>query len=329
MTGSVRPWVAIVDEDPDNHAALAEWLRAAGYEPVAHPTAQAVAAVVVRWPSLPPLLQGTSSPPVVLLAPPDVALPSSAAAAIAEVVVAPDQQDVRSLLQWSKQLHSALRQLTAPPPIACQVPWSCRTGPVGRDAPSLVAVGVSTGGPIALRELFRALRGAELPPLALVQHIPKPFLAPLVERLAHEGERPVVVADHGQPLVPGTAYLAPGDRHLRVCHDAGRLETQLDDGPPRRGHRPAVEVLFESCAGLPRPGIAVLLTGMGQDGAAAMLALRTAGWRTIGQDEASCAIYGMPKAARQLGAVECELPLAEVGPWLVRACRRAGRPVGA
>lgn len=328
MTGTTRPAIGIVDADAESAAALEEWLRAAGYEPRAFAPGSEVAAVVVRWPGTPPGRAGDQSPPVVLLAPAHAVLPPPVLAAVDEVVVAPDHQDIRSLLQWSKQLHAALRQITAPPALSCAVPLAGGQVLGAAANASVIAVGVSTGGPIALRELFRALRGAVLPPLVLVQHMPPAFLPPLAERLMREGERPVQIAAAGETLRPGTAYLAPGDRHLGIEAAGGHLRALHDHGPPRRGHRPAVEVLFESCLRLPTPGIAVLLTGMGQDGAQAMLALRGAGWVTLGQDEATCAIYGMPKAARQLGAVVHELPLQDIGPWLVRATRSRRGTVG-
>jgi len=113
---------------------------------------------------------------------------------------------------------------------------------------------------------------------------------------------------------------------LRLSHEdispapPSLLRAVWNDEPPRRGHWPAADVLFESCLSLAGRGVGVIMTGMGQDGASGLLALRQAGWTTIGQDEASCAIYGMPRAAMQLGAVEHEHPLAQLGAALVAAC---------
>ena len=99
------------------------------------------------------------------------------------------------------------------------------------------------------------------------------------------------------------------------------MRAKLSDEAPLRGHRPAAEILFQSCAELPLRGVDVIMTGMGQDGAQALLALRQRGWATIGQSEATCAIYGMPRAAKVAGAVEREVALADIGPWLAMLCK--------
>jgi two-component system chemotaxis response regulator CheB len=102
---------------------------------------------------------------------------------------------------------------------------------------------------------------------------------------------------------------------------AGKLHATYSDDAARRGHRPAVDVLFEACSQVGVHGVAAVLTGMGQDGAQGLVRLRERGWATFGQDEASCAIYGMPRAAKALGGVERELPLAAIAPAVIDACR--------
>jgi two-component system chemotaxis response regulator CheB len=193
---------------------------------------------------------------------------------------------------------------------------------VGDGARASIRSGVSTGGPVALEQFLGALRGAVLPPIVVVQHIPAAFLPVLVARLGQVTGCPCEVAVDGAPLVPGVVTFAPADHHLRVVGTAGALRSVWSDEPPRRSHRPAVAVLFESCAELDLRGTAVVMTGMGRDGDEELLRLRQRGWATLGQDEATCAIYGMPRAAKALGAVERELPLAELGPWVVAL----GRP---
>jgi two-component system chemotaxis response regulator CheB len=184
----------------------------------------------------------------------------------------------------------------------------------------LVAVGVSTGGPVALRTFLQPFRGGSFPPVVVVQHIPPSFVLDLAQRLAMATGVVCRVAVPGEPLVAGTVWFAGGDRHLRVVECAGSLHADYGDEPPRRGHRPAAEVLFESCANLAGTGVGVLMTGMGRDGAEGMLALRRRGWATFGPDEASCAIYGMPRAAKELGAVGRELPLDQLGAAVLDAC---------
>lgn len=322
MTASGGPFtIGIVDADQESASTLEEWLRAAGYVPKRVEQANAsLAACLVRWPTK--LALGLPGCPIVLLAEREANLPEDALAGLAEVVISPDRSDIKSLLGWSAQLTAVLRQVTTPRADACRVPGPRLIGEeLRRPVPSLIALGVSTGGPIALQELFRSLRGVGLPPMAIVQHIPTNFLAPMLERLRQDSGARLEVARDGAALQPGTAYFAPGDHHLRLVEEKGVLRAQLSDEPPRRGHRPAAEVLFESCMTLPRRGVGVLMTGMGRDGAAALLQLRQRGWATIGQNEATCAIYGMPRAAKELGAIEREVALADLGGWLAMLCR--------
>jgi two-component system chemotaxis response regulator CheB len=182
----------------------------------------------------------------------------------------------------------------------------------------LVAIGGSTGSPAALVEILRGL-GGELPvPALLVVHINEPFGAALAEWLDAQGPVRVRYARAGEPLRSARgALLAPPGRHLVV--ERGCL--QLSDAPERHSCRPSVDVLFESLAREPGADrvVACLLTGMGRDGARGMLALRQAGAHTIAQDEATCAVYGMPREAVRLGAVDRVLPLGEIGPALADA----------
>lgn len=180
---------------------------------------------------------------------------------------------------------------------------------------------MSTGGPTSLRVLFEGLRGHRLPPIAVVQHIPAGFVPDLVQRLQDQCGYAFRVAEHGMPLEEGVAYMSPGDHHLRIVAQP-TLRCSWSDEAPFRGHRPSVEVLFDSCAALPEVGIAVMMTGMGQDGAQAMLRLRQRGWATVGQDEQTSTIYGMPHAAKLAGAVERELPLQQIATWLIARSRR-------
>ncbi|MFO1077774.1 MAG: CheB methylesterase domain-containing protein [Planctomycetota bacterium] len=324
-----RPVIGIVADDLEQFDALSEWVQAAGFEPVPF-AADGVrpAAAIVRMPTATD--PGAIAAPVVLLADPAHDVPPAWLARAADVVEQPDPNDVQSLLAWSHRLLEVLHRLASPP----RPPTSCAAIVLGREeltrkAPELVAIGISTGGPEALKVLFQTISGHTLPPMVLVQHMPASFLGPLALRLQTTSGYRTKLAAHGDVLAAGTAYFAPGDRHVRVVgRDNGQLVAHLSEDPPVRGHRPAAEILFESCSALPIRGIGVLMTGMGQDGAAGLLALRQRGWTTLGQNAATCAIYGMPMAARALGAVEHELPLEEIGRWLVMLCRCA-RPVAA
>ncbi|MCA3006995.1 MAG: chemotaxis protein CheB [Phycisphaerales bacterium] len=318
MSTLVRSRIAVVAAAADA-AMLTEWLRAAGFEPVQ--PGQGEAAVLARWPYAGEL--AAVAAPLVVCHDKGALPPREGVFAAARALEWPDASDVRSLLGWSTACAQALRQACGavlPPARPTAVAPAANPAERGdRTPPQLIAVGISTGGPVALREFLAALRGRDLPPMVIVQHIPPAFVADLIGRLARETGYRVELAKDGLALARGVAYIAPGDHHVKVIGGAP-LRVVWNDEPPRRGHRPAADVLFESCLSLAGRGVGVIMTGMGQDGASGLLALRQAGWTTIGQDEASCAIYGMPRAAMQLGAVEREYPLAQLGAALVAAC---------
>lgn len=217
---------------------------------------------------------------------------------------------------WAARLRSAVR-------VVSRVKVIRRTGggraprevPVPRKAARVIAIGASTGGPAAVLQLLATLP-ADLPvPVLVVIHIAAGFEDSLAEWLASNTRLDVQVARHGQPLPPTGVHLAPGHRHLRVAH--GQL--RLDDGPERHSCRPSVDVLFESVAReYGRDALAVLLTGMGRDGAAGLLELRRAGSLTWAQDEASSTIWGMPGEAVRIGAASRIAPPREIGEDLLR-----------
>ena len=176
----------------------------------------------------------------------------------------------------------------------------------------LLVIGSSTGGVEALSEFISQLP-ANCPPTAIVQHMPPGFTASLAARLDRLYAPKVIEAYDGAPLEPGCVYVAPGGtKHLEVQEKEG-LRCCLRAGAPVSGHSPSVDVLFTSAAQSAKSNaIGVILTGMGRDGAQGLLAMRQAGARTIGQDEATSLIYGMPRAAFEVGAVERQLPLDRI-----------------
>jgi two-component system chemotaxis response regulator CheB len=187
------------------------------------------------------------------------------------------------------------------------------TAPSSRSPLQLLAIGASTGGPAAVLSVLRALPPEFRVPVALVLHIAEPFGVAFAEWLGSQCGRPAAYAREGEPVhaAAGRVVMAPPSRHLRV--DGGRF--RLDDGPERHSCRPSVDVLFDSVAqDLGPVAAACLLTGMGRDGAAGMLAMRRAGAHTIAQDEASSVVWGMPREAVQLGAALRVLPLGAIGP---------------
>lgn len=181
----------------------------------------------------------------------------------------------------------------------------------------LIAIGASTGGTEAIREVL-AQMPADAPATVIAQHIPGAFSAPFAERLDRHSRMTVVHVERDQELLPGHAYVAPGGRHLRVYRSGARWHCRLGDDDPVRRHRPSVDALFESVAEhVGSNASAALLTGMGDDGARGLLALRKAGAATLAQDEASSVVWGMPGAAVALGAAQETVPLAEVAQRLL------------
>lgn len=181
----------------------------------------------------------------------------------------------------------------------------------------LIAIGASTGGTEAIREVL-AQMPADAPATVIAQHIPGAFSAPFAERLDRHSRMTVIHVEREQELLPGHAYVAPGGRHLRVYRSGARWHCRLGDDDPVRRHRPSVDALFESVAEhVGSNASAALLTGMGDDGARGLLALRKAGAATIAQDEASSVVWGMPGAAVALGAAQETVPLSMVAQKLL------------
>ena len=176
----------------------------------------------------------------------------------------------------------------------------------------VVAIGSSTGGVEALSSYISQLPD-NCPPTVIVQHMPPDFTASLATRLDRLNAPKVVEASDGMPVETGCVYIAPGGtKHLEI-EDSKGLRCRLRAGPAVSGHSPSVDVLFGSVAQVAKQNaLGIILTGMGRDGAQGLLAMRQAGAKTIGQDEASSLIYGMPRAAFEIGAVERQLPLDRI-----------------
>lgn len=189
-------------------------------------------------------------------------------------------------------------------------------------AGQVIAIGSSTGGVEALRDVFAVLPG-NLPPIVMTQHMPPTFTTSFSARLDGLSQVTVHEAQDGMVLEQGHAYLAPGGWHLKVARKGRQLICRVEDGDPVSGHRPSVDVLFHSVAEVVGPqAVGVILTGMGKDGANGLHAMRQRGAYTVGQDQASCVVYGMPKAAKMIGAVAVELPLSEIAAHVVRYCEK-------
>ena len=183
----------------------------------------------------------------------------------------------------------------------------------------VIAIGSSTGGVEALMTVLGRFP-ANCPPTVVTQHMPATFTKSFSERLDRVCAPRVAEAHDGAVLESGRVYIAPGGEHHLEISGAGTLRCRLSSGPPVNGHRPSVDVLFHSVARAVGPlAVGAILTGMGRDGAEGLLAMRDAGARTVGQDEASCVVYGMPKAAFEIGAVERQAPLDRLAAELFKA----------
>ena len=187
-----------------------------------------------------------------------------------------------------------------------------------RTTERIVAIGASTGGTEAIKDVLVKLP-PDMPGVVITQHIPKLFSGAFARRMDSLCQMTVCEAEDGQQILRGHAYVAPGDKHLRVVRDGARYMCRLDDGPTVNRHKPSVDVLFRSVAeAAGRNAIGVILTGMGKDGALGLKEMREAGSPTIAQDEASSMVWGMPGEAVAIGAAVEVVTLADIHARILR-----------
>ena len=205
--------------------------------------------------------------------------------------------------------RAAERQRIEPPPKPLRQP-----GPI-----EAIAIGISTGGPNALREVFSKI-DADLPqPILVVQHMPPGFTEEFAKSLDRICPLDVKEAADGDILRPGRVLIAPGDKHIIVEKRPLGAVARLSDAPPENGHRPSASVLFESVAKIyGNRAMGIIMTGMGRDGARELGLIYREGGLTLGQDEASCIVYGMPKVAFELGHVGQQIGLADMAATISR-----------
>ncbi|MBG0775590.1 MAG: chemotaxis response regulator protein-glutamate methylesterase [Desulfovibrionaceae bacterium] len=183
----------------------------------------------------------------------------------------------------------------------------------------MVVIGASTGGTEALREVLEALP-RDCPPIAIVQHMPEKFTAAFSDRLNRMCAITVREARDNDSMLRGQALIAPGNRHMLLKRSGARYFVQVKDGPMVSRHRPSVDVLFRSAASYAgKNAVAVIMTGMGDDGAKGMRELHDAGAMNFAQDEKSCVVFGMPQEAIKLGGVDKVVPLSQIAREIVRA----------
>ncbi len=220
------------------------------------------------------------------------------------------------------------------PPVPAAAPPAA---PAGRSFRSrthhpraVILLGASTGGTEALRDVLTGLP-ADLPGIAIVQHIPATFSKAFADRLNTLCQLEVREAVDGDRLTPGLALIAPGNFHLLLHWAGDHYSVRVTGGPQIWHQRPAVDLLFKSAAdcGAAPHAVAGILTGMGRDGAEGLLRLREKGATTFAQDEASCVVYGMPKTAWENGAAQLQLPLDRIATYLTGRCDSAARPPSA
>ncbi|MBD3243366.1 MAG: chemotaxis-specific protein-glutamate methyltransferase CheB [Chitinivibrionales bacterium] len=221
---------------------------------------------------------------------------------------------VRAIKTAARAHVGPVRQETLPAPAPVKTPASAT-------AKRIIAVGASAGGTQALRLLLCALP-ATAPGIVIVQHMPEHFTRSLAERLNEQCDLEVREAADGDRVLSGTALIAPGNRHMLVRRAPDGLVVEVKDGPLIGHHRPSVDLLFKSVARHgAKDAIGVIMTGMGRDGAEGLRAMRDAGARTIAQDEESCVVFGMPREAIALGAVESVVPLEDLAGKIIESCR--------
>lgn len=204
-------------------------------------------------------------------------------------------------------------------PVAAPARVGFQTRPYSNVRPRIVAIGSSTGGPQALQQVLAdigpAIRDV---PVVVTQHMPPTFTAILAEHLAKAAMRPAKEAEDGEVLKPGHVYVAPGGRHLTLTKDGGQPVARLEDGPPINFCKPAVDPLFDSVAKVyGSAALAVVLTGMGHDGANGVKTISAGGGSVIAQDEETSVVWGMPGAAAQTGVCCDILPVSRIGPKIV------------
>lgn len=176
----------------------------------------------------------------------------------------------------------------------------------------IIAIGASTGGTEAIFEIIHAFP-KDMPGIIIVQHMPPVFTRMYAQRLNASCKMEVKEAESGDQIIGGRVLIAPGDKHMKVVKKQGSYIVECFEGEKVNGHRPAVDVLFDSVADtIGKSAIGIILTGMGYDGAKGLLKMKQKGAITIGQDEKSCIVYGMPKVAYDIGGVQKQIPLRNI-----------------
>jgi two-component system, chemotaxis family, protein-glutamate methylesterase/glutaminase len=228
--------------------------------------------------------------------------------------------DLRAKVNAAAQVNvSHWKRLAQNKPTETRKP---RRAALAESTDKVIAIGASTGGTEAIREVISDLP-ANTPGIVIVQHMPPGFTAMFAERLNSQSALTVQEARDGDRVITGRALIAPGDYHMRIVRSGGMYTVKLSQEEKVSGHRPSVEVLFQSVAEhVASNAVGVILTGMGKDGDKGMLAMRKRGASTIGQDEATCVVYGMPREAYERGGVENQFPIQGISGGILNALKK-------
>jgi two-component system chemotaxis response regulator CheB len=255
----------------------------------------------------------------------------------------PSARDPEELKSFHRELLMKVRALGGLPPVsnpktsapatamqtpaATSVPRAPHTGPIKllpetSTVVQALAIASSTGGPQALLTLLTALNGKLMHiPIFITQHMPATFTALLAEQIGKASGRPSAEAKEGEAVQPGHIYVAPGNYHMTVARSGTNFLLHLDQGPLVNFCRPAADPMLESLSKVYGASLfTVVLTGMGADGAEGCVKVAEKGGSVIAQDEASCVVYGMPKAAAEAGVCQAILPLSEIAAYLIKRC---------
>ena len=237
---------------------------------------------------------------------------SESAQRIRDVLVQAASAKVQPMRERAVQPKLSADAMLAPPR---------ESGAMLRTTEKIVAIGASTGGTEALRELLQAMP-PDCPPIVIVQHMPELFTGAFAKRLDGLCAITVSEAKPGDRLLRGHALIAPGNKHTLLARSGAQYHVEIREGPLVSRHRPSVDVLFRSVARFAgRNAVGVIMTGMGDDGARGLREMRDTGATTLGQDEESCVVYGMPKEAMARGAVGQEMALGQLPAAILRAAR--------
>lgn len=231
-----------------------------------------------------------------------------------DFVVKPDTNSSGSIEDFYRNLIHKIKTAASikTPLLKPEKPLNKITESVLCDSNIIIAIGASTGGTEAISNILSALP-TTVPGIVIVQHIPPVFSRMFAERLNNQSKLHIKEAETGDYVKPGTVLIAPGDKHMKINKVGTSYRVECFSGDKVNGHCPSVDVLFESVAKeVGNNGVGILLTGMGYDGARGLLAMRRKGGRTIGQDKESSVVYGMPKVAFDIGAVEKQVSLGNI-----------------